>query len=306
MIEKCKLCSQEIDTDINKSHFWKIHQTSIQDYYRKYYPKIDILTGEILQFKSANQYMLQDFINRNNFKEWFKKQTKQKQQDYIIELIKRYKDLKQIKYTPSYLELKSLPIFPNSIFIDELLKDKGGYYKVCESLGLISKFNRWQDYKGEPFVLDEIICDSREQNIIKFDKIQVEGLKYGDYTTKDNKVVIERKSLPDLVSSCTSGLDRFKREFDRSQKDNKYIIISVENNLNSCLAFDKWAYFRSKTKVTSEYLFHNIRNLMQEYNNIQFLFLENRGELKRIIPIILSTLDGHLFEWQILVDKKLI
>lgn len=45
---------------------------------------------------------------------------------------------------------------------------------------------------------------------------------------------------------------------------------------------------------------------MQTYDNIQFVCIDGRKEMKRIIPIILSTVDSEKLEWSILIDKKLV
>lgn len=64
-----------------------------------------------------------------------------------------------------------------------------------------------------------IIQDSRES--LPYDlspmACEVAGLATGDYTVKglEDYVCLERKSLPDLVASCTWGRDRFTEELRR-------------------------------------------------------------------------------------------
>lgn len=61
-----------------------------------------------------------------------------------------------------------------------------------------------------------IIRDTREQDGFTFPNFRVEdyGLSVGDYSVKflTEHIRIERKSLPDLISSLTQGRDRFQRE----------------------------------------------------------------------------------------------
>jgi ERCC4-type nuclease len=66
-----------------------------------------------------------------------------------------------------------------------------------------------------------IICDSREQAPWSFENYPVEivraGLKSGDYSLvgHEDRIALERKSLPDLVGSLSTGRARFEREMER-------------------------------------------------------------------------------------------
>ena len=67
--------------------------------------------------------------------------------------------------------------------------------------------------------LPTIIQDTREQEPLFFETLPViEGtLSTGDYSVVglENDFAVERKSLPDLFGSLTSGRDRFMREIQR-------------------------------------------------------------------------------------------
>ena len=67
--------------------------------------------------------------------------------------------------------------------------------------------------------LPTIIQDSREQCPLRFANLPVEvaGLTTGDYSVKglEHDFIVERKSIPDLIGSVTSGRDRFMRELQR-------------------------------------------------------------------------------------------
>jgi ERCC4-type nuclease len=64
-----------------------------------------------------------------------------------------------------------------------------------------------------------ILIDTREQTPLKFDLFPSEGatLPTGDYSVKglEDTVMIERKSVSDLIGSLTSGRERFQREVQR-------------------------------------------------------------------------------------------
>jgi len=71
---------------------------------------------------------------------------------------------------------------------------------------------------GNPF-LPVIIVDTREQTPLVFKHLPARPgtLATGDYSLvgAEEPFGIERKSLPDLISSCTTGRERFERELHR-------------------------------------------------------------------------------------------
>lgn len=67
--------------------------------------------------------------------------------------------------------------------------------------------------------LPTIVIDSREQDPLTFTSMSSEigTLSTGDYSVVglENDFTIERKSIPDLIGSLTTGRDRFMRELQR-------------------------------------------------------------------------------------------
>ena len=101
----------------------------------------------------------------------------------------------------------------------------------------------------------------------------------GDYTCSAPAfcdVFVERKSLSDLVGTMSSGYDRFKREVERAGTLNHYLVVLVEADLKKCLG-----YLPIKArgqKIGGGHVMHNVRELIREFNNIQFLFVNDRNE----------------------------
>lgn len=83
-----------------------------------------------------------------------------------------------------------------------------------------------------------IVVDTREQDPYEF-PIAVRGtLKQGDYSLEglQHVVVVERKSLPDLVSSLMQGRKRFRREMERLQESVRWPWLVVESSLSAIAA----------------------------------------------------------------------
>jgi len=96
-----------------------------------------------------------------------------------------------------------------------------------------------------------IVIDRREQTPWTFgpDARTVMGtLTSGDYSIAglQERVAIERKSLPDLVSCITTGRDRFKRELHRLRGFDCRAVV-VEATVSDILAHS----YRSKTHPNS-------------------------------------------------------
>lgn len=89
-----------------------------------------------------------------------------------------------------------------------------------------------------------ILMDSREQSPFLFDHPRYEGvpvktigLPTGDYSIEgfEDRIAVERKSMPDLLGSISTGRDRFAREMERSMELEAFMVIVEEpfRNLGS-------------------------------------------------------------------------
>lgn len=89
-----------------------------------------------------------------------------------------------------------------------------------------------------------VCVDSREQAPFRFLSIDPFtivplhhcGLITGDYSIRglESQVTIERKSIPDFLSSITAGRERFQREFER-MAEMKFAAVVVEGELSQVL-----------------------------------------------------------------------
>jgi len=279
-------------------------------YYQKYFERRDLLTNELINFKSKEQYFNSDFNDKNNMKKWLKEQSLEKAQEYCKNILLKRKEEKNIIYSPSQIELRTI-MSPSIIFYNKIFKN---YYELCSNLGFKNKFihpeNIYNQFKNKFSLQDLVYIDTREQSWLKFNiPSEIKTLKFGDYTSnKDEKCYIERKSLNDFISTLSSkNIERFKNEINKAKKENAYLIVLVEETLSQALSFQYLPHISKKIKATPEFIFHNVRELIQGNDNLQFVFVDGREEMKRVIEAIFCS-DGfyNKIDLQLLYDLKLL
>ena len=316
MVE-CSVCQKEFEGDKNLHLHIKAHKLSIGDYYHTQFPRHDLHTKELIKFKNKEQYFSADFNNKRNLKSWLKEASMEKAKKYCKGLLTKRKREKNLEYTPTEVELRTLLVPP--IHYYQIIF--GDYYKLCEEIGFKNKLSQVPAKKieglkfKEEFDEDHVIyIDSREQNPLQIKDFptEVKGLKFGDYCLNDRKKTgncyVERKSVPDLIGTMSSGLERFEKEIERAAEENAYLVILVERKLEECLAFNRLPYvYKKNTRVTPDFIFHNVRNLLQKFPHIQFLFVNGRKECVRIVrKLLLTKILRVKFDIQLAYDLKLL
>lgn len=304
---KCKICNSEFEAEKSFHSHLKSHKLRMVEYYQAHEPRHDLLTGEIINFKNKDYYFSNDFNNKNNMKQWLKTQSPDSQKNYLKKLLSQRKEKHNLIYAPTEVELRSItspPIF----YYHKLFND---YYSLCESLGFKIKYKYpKEELKGEVRDGFSIFIDSREQMPLNIDyPTEVKGLKFGDYALNDpeNKCYIERKSISDFIGTMSGGYERFCREVERSVAANANLIVLVERPLQECLSFQYLNYVSKKIKVTPEFIFFNVRELIQKYSNVQFLFVDGREECVRVMKkIFFSKGEFKKYDLQLMYNLKLL
>lgn len=289
----CKIDGKEFKDDKSLHLALKKYGLNKVKYYQKYFERRDLLTNELINFKTKEQYLNSDFNDKNNMKKWLKSQSIEKAQDYCKQLLIKRKNNKNLIYSPTQVELRTI-MAPSIIFFNKIFKD---YYDVCSSIGLENKFihpNFINDnFNNKLTQKDTIFVDTREQSWLKFNtQFEIKTLPFGDYTCSNDNCgcFIERKSLSDFISTLSvKNYDRFKNEIQKAKNNNSYIIVMIEETLSNALSFQYLPHISKKIKATPEYIFHNVRELLQEYDNLQFLFVDGRKEMTRIIESIFAS-----------------
>jgi hypothetical protein len=307
----CKVDGREFKDEKSLHLALKGYGLNKVKYYQTYYERRDLLTGELINFKTKEQYFNSDFNDKNNMKKWLKKQPLEKAQEYTKQLLFKRKEDKKLTYSPCQVELRTI-MAPSIISYNKLFND---YYDVCSSIGLENKFihpsNIIYQFKNKLNSKDTIYVDTREQSWLKFNiPFEIKTLSFGDYSCSNNNCncFIERKSLSDFISTLSVGnLERFKNEITKAKKDNAYLVVVVEEKLSNALSFQYLPHISKKIKATPEFIFHNVRQLLQEFDNLQFLFVDGRKEMLRIIESIFASKCFYKkIDLQLAYDMKLL
>lgn len=289
----CKIDGKEFKDEKSLHLALRGYGLNKEKYYHQYYPRKDLLTGEIINFKTKEQYFNSDFNDKNNMKKWLKEQPIEISQEYCRKLLIKRKEDKNLTYAPTQVELRTI-MAPSIVFYNKIFKN---YYDLCSSIGLENKFihpDLIEDhFKNKLSHKDIIYVDTREQSWLKFNiPFEIKTLAFGDYTCSNNNCgcFIERKSLSDFISTLSvKNIDRFKNEIEKARKNNSYIIVMVEELLSNALSFQYLPHISKKIKATPEYIFHNVRELLQAYDNLQFLFVDGRKEMTRLIEVVFAS-----------------
>ena len=134
---------------------------------------------------------------------------------------------------------------------------------------------------------DMIVTDTREQKPLWTDTKQ-HKLDFGDYSLINHEpyFAIERKSLPDLLQTLTSGHKRFKEELLRA-KSARYFAIVVDGTYMQMRNKEYPNAFRSKW--TKGKTIVDIANTLRIKYGVQIIFTTGRVESKRVIKDLMAS-----------------
>ena len=313
MSSKCKACGQEFETDRKLHSHLKKHELRVASYYQKYYPRYDLYDGKIIKFKSKDYYFNTEFNTRTNQLKWLDQLPVAEAKAYLKKLLLDRKEKKELIYSPCQVELRSTSI-PSVISYE---KKVGDYYDFCKSLGFKNKYQNIGNIIVGTSHLEnkdlKVYIDTREQLPLNFTiPAESKGLKFGDYALSDKTLTcncyIERKSLADFISTISvQNYDRFCREIERASENDANLIIVVEESLSNALSFPFLPHISKKIRVTPEFIFHQVRDMIQKYDHIQFLFVKGRKESVRVIEkIFFSSCIYKKIDLQLAYDKKIL
>jgi len=285
---ECKLCDKSFSSHKGlHSHLSRTHEISQKKYYEKFYPRFSKLYNKKIKFKNVKDYFDTNFSSDEEMRDWLMSTDHKIAAEYIDVLYKKRIEEKQIKNALCSIEL-SLSSLPGINLYKHFFKS---YISYCKNLNLNFNFSKFIPSDFFDFEYNDefnIFIDSREQKPIKYKNSQIMKLDFGDYAVGGelyDYTFIDRKSEQDFKSTMSgSNFDRFKRELDRARSFNSYIFMAVESSIESINKNNLFSPHKSKMP----YIWHNTKALAQNYQDcLQILFLNNRSELKNMIPRIL-------------------
>ena len=289
----CKICNDSHEDDKGLHHHLKAHKIHVFEYYQIHFPRLDLYDQKLILFKNKKQYFETDFNSAKNMCLWLNSQPEKVKSEYLKDLLVKRKNEKNLTYSPTQVELRSCKIpgikYFNQIFVN--------YYALCESIGFKNKYiipNKINLKNIFDDVAAKIYIDTREQLPLEFScPTEIKTLSFGDYSfslsEKIGRCYIERKSLSDFIGTLSGGFERFEREIIRAKDAKANLVILIEESLSNALKFNTLeGIYKKGMKITPEYVFHNVRELIQKYDHIQFLFVKDREEAAKMIKRLFS------------------
>lgn len=288
----CKVCNKVFESERGLHCHLKMHNLTMAEYYTKYFPRKNKLTGELISFKDKDSYFKTDFEDYRQLKKWCNQAPSQEVKDYIIEKLKQRINEKKLTRGPGHLELKINKLPP----IEEYVRHYGSYSQACKLAGVDPLFGKKlpEDFINCDVSSMSIFIDTREQLPLSFEKSEVMALNIGDYTAAADfydRTYIDRKSVNDFISTLSlTNLDRFKREMQRVRDADSYMFVVVESTLSKLEGYMRAAKAKKfgPHKSNLKFIYHNMREIMHQFPDCcQFIFAESREGLEYIIPRIL-------------------
>jgi hypothetical protein len=283
----CKICSEQFESEKSLHMHLRSHKITLAEYYTKYYPRNNLLTGDPLPFKNKEQYFDRDFSNRKQLLDWCAKTPDTQVKEYILELLDRRIKRKDLKFGPSHLELKTSDM-PT---VDLYQKHFGSYSAACSLVGVKPLFcSRLPDEWNNPVPDDvKIFVDTREQQPLQFKNSESLKLDFGDYAVGSkyyDYTYVDRKSETDFKSTLSkNSLNRFRAELQRTKDFDSYLFVVTETDISTMEKRNKWSPHTSNMK----YIYHNMRVLAHDFaGHCQFIFTGSREQSQQLIPKILT------------------
>ena len=277
----CLIDGKEFETELAlHTHIARRLKTRIKDYYQKFFPRKDLLTGDSIEFKDKVHYFSSLFNSRKNLIEFL---TTTPSQEVIAEVIKLRAELKSLKLAPSTVEART-SVLPSPALVAKLGYD---YNQICQNLGLVTRYR----YDCVPVMRGGemgVVVDTREQKPLELDAECVRSkLDFGDYvsTTHYHKVFIERKSMSDFCVTLSSGYQRLHREIARANNMSAYLIICIEGKFSDLELIGNTAE-TIHVGANPELFGARVREICQQYEHVQFVFADSRQRMTKVVESI--------------------
>tara|TARA_Y100000114_G_scaffold94574_2_gene87920 strand:+ start:108 stop:1025 length:918 start_codon:yes stop_codon:yes gene_type:complete len=305
-MNNCKICGQSFESEKKLHMHLRSHKITLAEYYTKYFPRNNLLTGDPLPFKNKDQYFEKDFSNRKQLLQWCKESKGEKVKSYILKALKQRIQNKKLNFAPSHIEL-SVSELPT---IDLYKEYFGSYSEACKMCGVKPLFGSElpKDWNQEIDEDIKIFIDTRERQPLTFKNSESLKLDFGDYAVGQKYYAytyVDRKSETDFKSTLSkNNLERFEAELQRAKDFDSYLFIVTETDMSTMEKRNRWSPHTSNMK----YIYHNMRVLAHKFaGNCQFIFTGSRSQSQKLIPKLL-TMGKSLWDvdLQYYINKKII
>ena len=284
----CLECDKDFDSERSLHAHIKKHGIFLHDYFVKHFSRRNLLTNELLPFKTKDSYFEYDFCNIHELYEWCETAKEEVVKNYIKDKLASRIESRNLTLAPNEIELYT-SFLPS---LDIYKKYFKSYTYLCNELNIKPMFaEKLPDYFwNEDYISNlTILTDTREQEPLFFKKQIVQKLDVGDYAILDHfdYTFVDRKSEQDFKSTLSKdNLNRFKRELDRCRSIGCYLFIVIDADLKKLEEINK----KSAHKANMKYIYHNMRLLQHEYRDCcQFVFSGSRLNSEYVIPRILKS-----------------
>ena len=281
----CKNCGLIFNSERSLHAHLKAHDINVAEYYCKYFPRRDLLTGRPLEFKRKDDYFASYFSCREHLDKWLKQTPPEKKAPIILDMLKKRIESKKLFFAPTEIELFFADLPP----ISEYKKIFGSYSAAAKECGVSPSLTgklpiEWM----QDFSRTKIFVDTREQQPLKFANSQNMKLDTGDYAVGGSdftNTFVDRKSFDDWCGTLVgNNFERFQREIERCKSQDSFLWVVVDADIKRA----KWLTSSSYHKPNLSYITHNMRTLQEKYRgHIQFIFSGGREQSERIIPKLL-------------------
>lgn len=256
------------------------------DYYVKHFPRRSVLTGNLLPFKTLDQYMSSYFANDEEEDQWLREAPIDRVKKYCLVQYKEYKKTKNKKAAPYYNEVATRKLPSVEICVDAF----GSYGAFCKELQLAPAFKRGlvRDFWNIDTSDVRIMIDTREQYPFDIKNSFFSKIDVGDYTAVGDHydyTYVDRKAQGDFISTLSkSSFERFRKEMLRCRNLEVQLFIVVEGSIEDIR--NRKAYKKNQASV--EHTFHNMRLIQEEFSDVcQFVFARDREDAQDITERIL-------------------
>ena len=294
----------EFKTEKEFKKYLRQENLLMAEYFEKFEPRYDLYTKEPIKYKDRASYLSTYFLDKRHMAKWLKAQDRSKALNFIKQAIKFRKNKDDLQFVPCQVEARNIKQIP-SINSYDYIQEKS----MAKELDLIQRFE-YDNVEYEFDSLDNAIVgiDTREKQ-----KLDLKGVKtikhkfdFGDYGFINEpyfcNLFFERKSIADLWGTMSQNYDRFCREMARAKDSGAYIIVLIDYLYSKATGYN---HNKRYSKSTANFIFHRIRKMLQNYDNVQFVFSGGREQSEFLIKKIgMMGQNAKKYDLQYLLDTK--